>query len=674
MNSDIVLGAVSSLSQHLQSFLKTSEKPQLFVDPELYDGISLVLLLDNYTSVKPQCLSDTVQIPRYSNCILLIRPSASTIAQLGSFLQASNNVTALCVPEKPRNIEELLSYVDLSKLKVHDFHWTSSVIDTDLIHLHCPHVFADYAIKGDTSSTAYIARGLHDVFVGTAFPKNVLLKGDLSSLVFRQICDMMSNPPPSTQQSNSTPLNLAFENLIILDRTCDMISPFITPYSITAQIAEFLDVRHEFLLYLPDEEHPGTHSVIPLVRYKNAAIYRFGDSPITGAHTVLKELKQITDTLKQNKGDLDLMGLQSAVNDLKRDAHLRNDTTNLAPPLQLLLTLFPMPSFHDRIQLEINILFSSLIKEISSSQPKNATNDIVSTLFGKTESRGASEQATKNIKFYIEKSLFLSPTDSFSNTFRNDTVSIRTPHIASFGYNPSFLSLIRLLFLVSITNQTSSDFAEIISIISAYGGSEYEDILTLLDSIGLLQKTRRDPAPQNSEIIAHLPQFRTPSNSYSVLSSAFQLIFGDDDSESKTKRVRSLIQLDKDYYPKQPQNQPVSLVHPEYTPLIARLVQFSFERFGWKNAHQIIRDYLPGEFAAFTRVPSQRQDRYETQPTATVDPLPIQPTLVVVIGGLTYFELAGLRALKSMIGAPLVFATTSVETADSFVGKLVELT
>lgn len=132
--------------------------------------------------------------------------------------------------------------------------------DSDLITMELPSAYSECLLDGDLSSLYYIAKSMMKIQAHYGLFPEVISKGDLSTSVARMMLRMqmqMVGGVPNKQVFSDVP---DFHQLILLDRTVDLISPLLTQHTYEGLIDEFFGIDNgiftpNFEPCIPDKEH-----------------------------------------------------------------------------------------------------------------------------------------------------------------------------------------------------------------------------------------------------------------------------------------------------------------------------------------------------------------------------------------------------------------------------------
>lgn len=143
------------------------------------------------------------------------------------------------VPYKCVSIEKLLEQykVDLSKLKsIEELNIELYVLDTDIISTETEDAFSDFYIKEDYSFAHQITKGL--IKLQDLYGQIPKISGQGKSA--KLICDLLLKQ----RKQQTRPSNPAIQQLILIDRRIDLITPLLTQLTYEGLIDELFGVNH----------------------------------------------------------------------------------------------------------------------------------------------------------------------------------------------------------------------------------------------------------------------------------------------------------------------------------------------------------------------------------------------------------------------------------------------
>ena len=113
-------------------------------------------------------------------------------------------------------------------------------LDSDVVSLERPNIFADFHLKNDPTCLYEMARAMLALQATYGFASTVYGKGDAAKKLFEYMSGMKKEM--AGDEANNTPPQL--DTIIILDRKVDMITPFLTQLTYEGLIDEFFNIKN----------------------------------------------------------------------------------------------------------------------------------------------------------------------------------------------------------------------------------------------------------------------------------------------------------------------------------------------------------------------------------------------------------------------------------------------
>ena len=122
-------------------------------------------------------------------------------------------------------------------------------LDTDVVSLERPNIFADFHLKNDPTCLYEMARAMMSLQALYGFANTVYGKGDAAKKLFEYMSRMKKEMSADEDKMDIVP---QIDTIIILDRKVDLITPFLTQLTYEGLIDEFFDIKNS-TVKLPGE-------------------------------------------------------------------------------------------------------------------------------------------------------------------------------------------------------------------------------------------------------------------------------------------------------------------------------------------------------------------------------------------------------------------------------------
>lgn len=287
------LSSLRSLAkEELESILDnilTKISPQkdicLVLDPSLVGPLTLIIPFKSLTdkNVDPtiHTIEDAAWKTDIQNIVYLTRPRLESIKKISNQIKSMENLAKktyhlFMVPRKT-----LISEITLQKLGVFQLIDTIGEyaldilpVDNDLISMENPFVYRELTMDSDNSSLLFVARSLMKIqSIYGVIPK-IKYFGPAGSTVAKML-NALKTKLKTTYQFRSS-MNIG--NLILFDRSMDMVTPFLTQLNYEGLIDELYGINNNLLTVQLKEKNKEKESKFTLndddevffkVRHKN---------------------------------------------------------------------------------------------------------------------------------------------------------------------------------------------------------------------------------------------------------------------------------------------------------------------------------------------------------------------------------------------------------------------
>jgi len=169
----------------------------------------------------------------------MIQDEMSKINQQKSKEQVLKQYGIIFVPRRSRVCEEKLKEKGVrGDIIIDELNLDFLPIDTDLISMESHDCFRDLYINNDTSSIFNLAHGLIALQQLYGIIPNVFVKGDKAKQCYDSMMRMQREVP-----DNEKKVPTQIENLILIDRTVDLITPMMIPATYEALLDEVFGIQ-----------------------------------------------------------------------------------------------------------------------------------------------------------------------------------------------------------------------------------------------------------------------------------------------------------------------------------------------------------------------------------------------------------------------------------------------
>ena len=131
---------------------------------------------------------------------------------------------------------------------VGEFHVDLIPFDDDILSLEMPDSIKDCCLENDTTSLHFVSHALIRLQKLFGRIRNIKAKGQMSNLVLNMLIEMReeekSQNSTSSSNGNHTDLVSEIDSLVLIDRSCDWISPLSTPLTYEALIDELMTIEN----------------------------------------------------------------------------------------------------------------------------------------------------------------------------------------------------------------------------------------------------------------------------------------------------------------------------------------------------------------------------------------------------------------------------------------------
>jgi hypothetical protein len=211
----------------------------------------------------------------------------------------------------------------LDKIIIKEFHLGLIPIDEDVLSLELDFVFSECYYENNTSSLKYIADSIFQLGIN-----NITPHGQMAKSVYKML-------------TNTTCDNiLGIKNIILVDRTEDLITPMITEYTYESFVEEILKINNQGNIF---EE-------IRYLRYTNACLYIKNE---------IRELKTILDNVPDNIHELKIY-----TGNLGKHLNTKKLLEEQFKIIEQVNSKTKNPSFNKRMNMEKEIIFGKDSNEL----------------------------------------------------------------------------------------------------------------------------------------------------------------------------------------------------------------------------------------------------------------------------------------------------------------------
>ncbi|KAF0692387.1 Aste57867_16533 [Aphanomyces stellatus] len=228
----------------------------LVLDPELSGLLAQVLVegagvLKEHGIAQFRELSADGPVEPQPGCdimIFIIRPSATAVLQVASTIKALAGKAKIrfnlfYTPKRTLACDEMLKKAGvMGSLTIGEFPMDLVPVEEDVLTLELSDGFNDLFVHNDRSSLQTVAGSVNKMQVLFGLIPNVKYKGAMSKVVVENMAHFQK-----TQQASGHALGSVepeIDTLILLDRTVDLVSPLVTPFTYEGLLDEILGIAN----------------------------------------------------------------------------------------------------------------------------------------------------------------------------------------------------------------------------------------------------------------------------------------------------------------------------------------------------------------------------------------------------------------------------------------------
>ncbi|CAK4069166.1 unnamed protein product [Aphanomyces euteiches] len=238
--------------------LRDKERPNLslVLDPELSGLFSQVLVegagvLKEHGIMQFKELSADVNSDPQPGCdimIFIIRPSVTAIHQVASTIKALAGKAKLrfhlyYTPRRTLACDEMLKKAGvMGSLVIGEFHMDLVPIEDDVLTLELSDGFNELFVNNDRTLLQTVAGSVNKMQILYGLIPNVKYKGSMSQVVYENMALFQKKQQAEGNSIGSVEPEI--DTLILLDRTVDLVSPLVTPFTYEGLIDEILGINN----------------------------------------------------------------------------------------------------------------------------------------------------------------------------------------------------------------------------------------------------------------------------------------------------------------------------------------------------------------------------------------------------------------------------------------------
>eukprot|EP01134_Creolimax_fragrantissima_P005244 CFRG5244T1 len=217
--------------------------------------------------------------------VYMIRPSVTIVKKIADHIRddPSKRYFLTFIPRMTIICEQtLIAEGVMGNVNIQEFPMDLVPLDSDLLSMELPNAFADVALHGDSTPLYYAARSLVKLQVVYGVIPRISGKGKNAKLVADMVSRMMVE-----EDLREDDIPKEIDNVIILDRDVDKITPLCTQLTYEGLIDEILNIDYGFLSLPPALMPVDRNTVAPT---RNTKI------PLNSGDFVYEEIRDLNFT------------------------------------------------------------------------------------------------------------------------------------------------------------------------------------------------------------------------------------------------------------------------------------------------------------------------------------------------------------------------------------------